>query len=170
MRFFLCAFGAFSLGVPVYAVSSLITVPWEVKQIIDRDRDEHTYFSIPHFFKETDREIRHGFILKPQIQQVPLIGDGSGENSGLSMEAAMEKDGFTDRRNVLLVTAVEKEVEISQEDIQPLPAILGVGNMVSFFSGINFHGPLMNIFIDPAILIPRMLLAGEYPESPDREG
>jgi hypothetical protein len=164
MRFFLCAFGAFSLGVPVYAVSSLITVPWEVEQMIDRDRDENTYFSIPHFFRSRDhqslcQEIRHGFILKPQIQQVPLIGDGSGENFGLSMEAVMEKNGFADRRNVLLVTAVEKEMDFSREEIQPIPAVLTVGNRVSFFSGINFSGPLMNIFLDPAVLVPRMLLA-----------
>jgi hypothetical protein len=166
VRFFLCAFGAFSLGVPVYAVSSLITVPWDVERMIDRDRDENTYFSIPHFFRGGEsgsgpEEIRHGFILKPQLQQVPLIGDGGGENSGLSMEAAMEKDGFADRRNVLLVTAVEKEMDFSREEIQSLPAVLAVGNRVSFFSGIAFSGPLMNVFLDPAVLIPRMLLAGE---------
>jgi hypothetical protein len=166
MRFFLCAFGAFSLGVPVYAVSSLITVPWDVERMIDRDRDENTYFSIPHFFRSPDsfsqpQEIRHGFILKPQIQQVPLIGAGSGENSGLSMEAAMEKEGFADRRNVLLVTAVEKEMDFPREEIQPLPAVLAAGNLVSFFSGISFSGPLMNIFLDPAVLVPRMLVAGE---------
>jgi hypothetical protein len=164
MRFFLCAFGAFSLGVPVYAVSSLITVPWEVEQMIDRDRDENTYFSIPHFFRNRSpqfrrQEIRHGFILKPQIQQVSLIGDRGGANSGLSMEETMEKDGFADRRNVLLVTTVEKEMDFSREEIQPVPAVLTAGNRVSFFSGINFSGPLMNIFLDPAVLIPRMLLA-----------
>jgi hypothetical protein len=160
MRFFLCAFGTFSLGVPVYAVSSLITVPWEVKQMIDRDRDENTYFSLPHFFKSEDKDIRHGFILKPQVQKVPLIGNG-GENAAPSPDPALGKDGFTDRRNVLLVTAVEKEKDIPQEEIRSLPGILGTGNIFTFFSGINFNGPLMNVFIDPAMLILRMILTGE---------
>jgi hypothetical protein len=160
MRFFLCAFGAFSLGVPVYAVSSLITVPWEVNRMIDRDRDENTYFSLPHFFKSEDKDIRHGFILKPQVQRVPLIGSG-GEQAALAADPALGKEGFTDRRNVLLVTAVEKEEDIPQEEIRPLPALLGVGNIVTFFSGITFNGSLMNVFIDPAILIPRMILAGK---------
>jgi hypothetical protein len=159
MRFFLCAFGAFSLGVPVYAVSSLITVPWEVKQIIDRDRDENTYFSLPHFFKSQDTDIRHGFILKPHIQKVPLTE--AGEAGAFSTDPALGKEGFTDRRNILLVTAVEKEEDIPQEEIRSLPAVLEEGNIFTFFSGINFKGPLMNLFIDPAILIPRMLLAGE---------
>lgn len=162
----MCAFGAFSLGVPVYAVSSLITVPWEVEQMIDRDRDENTYFSIPHFFRNRDhqswrQEIRHGFILKPHVQRLPLIGDGNGESFGFSIEAGMEKDGFEDRRNVLLVTTVEKEMDFPREEIQPLPAVLTLGNRVSFFSGINFSGPLMNIFLDPAVLVPRMLLVGK---------
>ncbi|MDR2738808.1 MAG: hypothetical protein LBB68_03140 [Treponema sp.] len=164
MRFFLCAFGAFSLGVPVYAVSSLITVPWEVEQMIDRDRDENTYFSIPHFFRSRDhqswhQEIRHGLILKPLVQEVPLIGGGNGDNFGLSIEAVMEKNGFADRRNVLLVTTVEKEMDFPRAEIQPLPSVLSLGNRVSFFSGVNFSGPLMNIFLDPAVLVQRMLSA-----------
>ncbi|AEF86633.1 hypothetical protein TREPR_1660 [Treponema primitia ZAS-2] len=169
MRFFLCAFGDFSLGVPVYAVSSLITVPWEVTQVIDRDRDENTYFSLPHFFKSEDKVIRHGFILKPQIQKVPLLGDGL-ENTALTADPALGKAGFTERRNVLLVTAVEREEDIPQEEIHSLPAVLGVGNIYTFFSGINFYRSIMNVFIDPAVLIPSMLLAGgsrepEVPES-----
>jgi hypothetical protein len=163
MRFFLCAFGAFSLGIPVYTVSSLITVPWEVKLMIDRDRDENTYFSLPHFFKSEDKNIRHGVILKPQVQKVPLIGSGGDASlaTGCAADIALGKDGFTDRRNVLLVTAVEKEEDIPQEEIRPLPAVLETDNIFTFFSGINFNGPLMNVFIDPATLILRMLQSGQ---------
>ncbi|MDR1949010.1 MAG: hypothetical protein LBQ38_06445 [Spirochaetaceae bacterium] len=146
MRYFLCTFDCFSgalcIGVPEDSVAAIMTYPEEVTEIIKREEGGDTFFSLPHFFELDDRTIRHGIILKP-LNQAALQEDEEGP------------------RNILLVSAVEREIDISPEDIFPLPDLLAAPDRIPFFTGIWFTNSTMIAFIDPASLIARILKDAE---------
>jgi hypothetical protein len=56
MRVFLCAFGDFTLAVPVYAVSSLLLYG-------ENNDNNNIAVSLPDLFKHQDVNIKHGLIL-----------------------------------------------------------------------------------------------------------
>jgi hypothetical protein len=135
MRYFLCPFDRFSLGVAEDAVAAIMIYSGEVSEIIKRETPPgDVFFSLPHFFKLADRTVRHGIVLKSTKE---------------------------DSRNILLVSSVEREADIPQEEIFPLPEILAAPNRVSFFTGIRISGQDMIAFIDPASLIARIIKDAE---------
>jgi hypothetical protein len=150
MKFFLCGFGDFLLGIPISAVSSLMTFSREAEKLVERE-GEDVYYSLPRYFGFQDQLIRHGIILKPMFTHVLQITD---ERPGSPAEAETKWSG----RNVLLVTAVEREADIPGEAIHPLPKLLaGTGREGSLFTGIYFTGTAMVVCIDPELAVLRML-------------
>jgi hypothetical protein len=168
MRFFLCGFNDFLLGVPVSAVSSLMTFSREAREPVEREGGD-VFYSLPRYFGVRDQETRHGIILKPLFSGVLQITD---ERSGPAVlpEAAQEAAPEAAGRNVLLVTAVDREADIAREDLYPLPKLLAGedrrGNNdpgVSIFTGICFTGAAMVVCIDPGLTVLRMLKSGNVP-------
>jgi hypothetical protein len=157
MKFFLCGFGDFLLGIPVSTVSSLITFSGEVRGLVEREGGD-VYYSLPHYFGFPDQIIRHGIILKPLFARVLQITD---ERPGSPAETEGEWSG----RNILLVTAVEREAEIPEEAVYPLPKLLaGKSREGSIFTGISFAGAAMVVCIDPELAVLRILKNSNAPE------
>jgi hypothetical protein len=154
MRYFLCSFDQFSLGVPEDAVAAIMIYPKTVTEMITREeelppesptgdpsgspagslagRSGDVFFSLPHFFELADKTVRHGIVLK------------AGEEGP---------------RQVLLVRTVEREADIAPEDMYPLPQLLTAPGKEPFLKGISFAGQTMIAFIEPAALIARILQA-----------
>jgi hypothetical protein len=122
------------------------------------------FYSLPRYFGIRNQETRHGIILKPLLSRVLQITD---ERPG---PAAAAGEPETAGRNVLLVTAVDKEADIAREDLYPLPRLLAGedrggqgGSGVSVFTGISFAGAAMVVCIDPELTVLRMLRGGNVP-------
>ncbi|MDR1352233.1 MAG: hypothetical protein LBK05_03030 [Treponema sp.] len=137
MRFFLCPFGDYHLGIPTAAADSLLvsgrkgaeTVEWD-------DETGDVYYSLPRFFGFPDLELHHGIVIK-------------------------DPDNFGERnRKILLVTTVEKIEDIPLEDIQKLPRILRNIETSAYFTGIYFNGPVPVLLVDPAHFMRRILNYG----------
>jgi chemotaxis signal transduction protein len=133
----LCTFDDFSIGVPEDAVAAIIIYSGEAPAVIERTEKGDVYFSLPHFFQLENRTVRHGIVLKPQDQMLDRDDEGP--------------------RNILLVSAVERETDIPPEEIFPLPDIATSPERIPFFTGAWFTGPDMIAFIDPASLITRII-------------
>jgi hypothetical protein len=137
MRYFLCTFDNFSLGIPEDSVAAIMIYSEPVSEVVHRGEGEDVFFSLPHFFALGDTTIRHGIVLK-----------------SLNRE---EDENHEGPRNVLLVRSVEREMTITPEDIYPLPELLLAPGKFPFFTGISFADSVMIALIDPALLIARIL-------------
>jgi hypothetical protein len=137
MRFFLCPFGDYYLGVPTEAVASLLVNSREVSKMVEwNDETGDVYFSLPHFFGFSNSELRHGIVIK-------------------------DPDNFGDRnRKILLVTTVEKIEDIALEEIQKLPGILKNIETSAYFTGICFSRSVPVILVDPTHFMRRILNFG----------
>jgi hypothetical protein len=138
MRYFLCPFEHFSLGIPEDAVAAIMIYSGEAVKTAGGEEGGDAFFSLPHFFGMTNQEIRHGIVLKSP-------GAGGGD---MEMEEGP--------RNILLVSSVEREMDIPQEEIYPLPELLLDSGILSFFTGIAFERSVMIVLIDPAVLLARI--------------
>jgi chemotaxis signal transduction protein len=139
MRYFLCGFDQFVLGIPEDAVAAIMIYPETVTAVIRREEGGNVFFSLPHFFEMADKTVRHGIILKA----------GGGP----------EPEGEEGPRQVLLVRSVEREADIAPEDICRPPDLLTAWRKIPFLQGISFTGETMITFVDPAALIARILEA-----------
>jgi hypothetical protein len=135
MRYFLCTLGGFSLGIPENSAAAVVIYSEAAGETISHEEGGDILFSLPHFFALADRRIRHGIALKSP----------EGEEGGGAP------------RQVLLVGAVEKEVDIASRDIYPLPELFLAPGRFPFFTGISFMGPVMIAIVDPAVLITQIL-------------
>jgi hypothetical protein len=136
------------MGVPEDSVAAIMIYHGETPEIVKREENGDVFYSLPHFFDLADRTVRHGIVLKPS-SQLRLRGQDE-----VSPAFSPEEEG---PRNVLLVSAVERETDIPPEEIFPLPEILTAPDRISFFTGIWFTGQAMIAFIDPVLLITRIL-------------
>jgi hypothetical protein len=138
MRFFLCTFEDFCLAVPIDQVASLLLYSQIPQAEVFRDEEKgDVYFSLPHFFGSPGETVRHGLVLKEPEQERTLE----------------ERD-----RKILLVTMVERDENIPENRIQPLPGILFAMDGVSVITGICFvEGSTPILFVDPMRLIPCIL-------------
>jgi hypothetical protein len=141
MRYFLCTFDYFSLGIPEDSVASIMIYSEPIAEAVHRGEGEDVFFSLPHFFALRDTTIRHGIVLK-----------------SLNQEGEENHEG---PRNVLLVRSVEREMTIAPGDIYPLPELLLAPGKFPFFTGISFADAGMIALIDPALLIARILRGTE---------
>jgi hypothetical protein len=148
MRYFLCTFDCFSIGIPEDAVAAIIIYTGEVSDVVKREEGGDVFLSLPHFFELDDRTVRHGIVLKP-LNQLTV------KNRNATEDAAPEQDEGP--RTVLLVSAVEREVDIAPEEIFALPDALVTPNRIPFFTGIWFTNSAMIAFVDPVSLIARIL-------------
>jgi hypothetical protein len=138
MRYFVCTFDHFALGIPEDSVASIIIHSEEVTGTVNRYEGGDVFFSLPHFFALSGLTARHGVVLKPLNQ-----GDSPEPEEG--------------PRQVLLVNSVDREADILPEDIYPLPELFLASGKFPFFTGISFADSGMIVFIDPALLIARIL-------------
>ena len=136
MRVFLCAFGSFSLAIPMRSVSSLTLCASGQSQTVEYNHENHnTYVSLPRLFNLQSENIRHGIILK----------DGDDEN---------EDSQITENRTILLTTEVICETEIQGEEIYPVPKVFGSMYFSTLFSGILFDSrALTNMAGSPVLLL-----------------
>lgn len=141
---------ALILGVPEDAVTAIMIYSEEVTSIVNQDEEGNTFFSLPHFFGLTNQTIRHGIVLKPLVS-------GLSGCSGLPQNDRISSEPEEGLRNILLVSSVEREVDIAPEDIYPLPELLLTLGSLSFFTGISFVGDVMIALIDPVSLVARIL-------------
>jgi hypothetical protein len=136
MRFFLCPFGDFEIGIPAEAAESLFvyntgTDGTETGRAVVHDEETgDVYFSLPRFFGLPGLNVHHGIVLKDPDR----IDDGQN-------------------RKIFLVPMVEKIEDVPSGDIQKLPGILRGMEGSSFFTGIRFQGEAMTLFADPMRLM-----------------
>ena len=151
MRFFYCAFRGFYLAIPIGSVASLMLYPFEAAEAVEhREENGNTYFSLPHLFHLPDETIRHGIVLKES---------GAGEDTTNHIG---EMDHIIENKNILLTTEVEREIDIPETEIYPLPRILaGMGTM-RMFSGIQCASSTAGVgdgtlvlVLDPAYIVMR---------------
>jgi hypothetical protein len=143
MRFFLCPFGDFELGIPAEAAESLLVYNAgtdtavtdraggeDERAVVHNEETGDVYFFLPRYFGLSGQEVHHGIVLK-------------------------EPDRIDDGRNrkIFLVTTVEKIDDVPSGDIQKLPGILKGMEGSSFFTGIRFQGTAMTLFADPMRLM-----------------
>jgi hypothetical protein len=138
MRFFLCPFGDFELGIPAEAAESLLVYNAGAdragseagKTVVHDEETGDVYFFLPRYFGLSEQEVHHGIVLK-------------------------DPDRIDDSRNrkIFLVTTVEKIEDIPSGDIQKLPGILKGMEGSSFFTGIRFQRAAMTLFADPVRLM-----------------
>jgi hypothetical protein len=142
MRFFLCPFGDYDLGIPTAAAASLLVNSRKTAKTVEWDDETgDVYFSLPHFFGFSNPELRHGIIIK-------------------------DPDNFGNRnRKILLVTTVEKIEDIALEEIQKLPGILRNIETSAYFTGVcfsliglNLSAPIL--LVDPTHFMRRILNYG----------
>jgi hypothetical protein len=137
MRFFLCPFGDYHLGIPTEAVASVLVNNRKAAKTVEWDDETgDVYFSLPRFFGFSDLELHHGIVIK-------------------------DPDNFGDRnRKILLVTTVEKIEDILLEEIKKLPGIMRNMETSAYFTGICFNRPVPIILVDPTQFMQRMLNYG----------
>jgi hypothetical protein len=142
------------VGIPEDAVAAIIIYTGETSSVVKREEGGDVFFSLPHFFELKDRTVRHGIVLKPLNQLMAKNRNAAGGADLNSGDAPEQEEG---PRNILLVSAVEREADIAQAEIFSLPEILVAPNRIPFFTGIWFTNPVMIALIDPVSLIARIL-------------
>jgi hypothetical protein len=120
-----------ALGIPSEAAASLRFIAEKPGALIEGDEEEQR-FSVPLFLGFPEDLIRHGIILR---------GEG--------------------RRRVLLLTAVEREIEYSGRDLYRPPGLLRARGAYSFLAGLCFRtldsgDSLPLLLIDPFKLVEEM--------------
>ena len=145
MRFFFCAFSGFYLAIPIRSVLSLMLYSAETTQAVEyREQNGNTYFSLPHLLYMPDERIRHGIVLKEP-------GEDEGE---------AEAEQVIENKNILLTTEVEREIDIPETEIYPLPRVLAGTGVAGMFSGIQFAsggagGGSLVLVLDPEYVVTR---------------
>jgi hypothetical protein len=146
MRTFLCGFEGIFLGVPSEYVAEIIQVSGDMHAVIESHPIEgQVFFSLPRFFGRADLPAPHGIRLKPLVypeaQVKVLRGYSETEVPGM----------------VLVTPPVETEVDIPPEAIQQLPGFIRLPGSLPFLQGVSFTGATMTAFIDPVLLVSRIL-------------
>jgi len=141
MRVFMCAFRSFSLAIPITYISSIMLYYGSSdKKIEYNNENRNTYISLPVIFNLHGEILRHGIILK------------NGEND--------EDSGIIENKTILLTTEIERDINIPEEKIYTMPAILDRMKFSHIFSGIVFglesHDKKMLLLLDPESLISNL--------------
>jgi chemotaxis signal transduction protein len=122
MRVFLCAFGSFSLAVPMKSVSSITLYEGGARKAVEHKKENgNTYVALPLLFNLPQATIKHGIILKNR------------ENEDTQDNSVIEN------KTILLATEIEREIEIPEKNIYPVPKTLKVMRFSNIFSGIAFY-------------------------------
>ncbi|GHV68034.1 hypothetical protein AGMMS49928_06480 [Spirochaetia bacterium] len=138
MRVFLCAFTEFSLAIPIQSISSLLLYTKAALKAVTYNRaNENTYYSLPHIFGFPKETIKHGIVLK---------------------NSEGDEDNLIENRNILLTTEVERETDIPEETIYPMPRVLKGMDFSQVFSGIQFASLSVNTFGPVLVLNPESLV------------
>jgi len=118
MRVFICTFASFTAAIPTESVSSLMLYTRRVSHTVEyHPKNGNAYVSLPRLFKCPTAEVSHGITLK------------NNNNNDETME----------NKIILLTTKVEKEMEIKNELVYPLPKIFTLFRISTFFNGILFN-------------------------------
>ncbi|MDR1838646.1 MAG: hypothetical protein LBQ93_03555 [Treponema sp.] len=116
------AFENFSLAIPIDSVSSITLYQESAAKAVEfKKKNGNTYISLPLLFDLPQALIRHGIILK----------DGKDED--------MENNSVIENKNILLTTEIEREIEIPEKIIYPVPKTLKVMRFSFLFNGIVFY-------------------------------
>jgi len=113
MRVFLSAFSGFTLAVPMNAVAAMMLYDKETEKTVHYDQQSRsTYVSLPRLFRLPNEIVQHGIVLREWNSKVNKV--------------------------VLLTAEVKRDIEIPDEQIHPLPKVLGALRFSEIFSGIQF--------------------------------
>ena len=115
MRAFLCSFVDFSLAIPMRSVSSIALSSNAVARYYQEN--ETNYVSLPQLLNLPSQDIRHSIALKSADYD--------------------SNDG--EKKIILFTTAIERECEIPDEKIFPLPKLFRGMRFSRLFSGINLN-------------------------------
>jgi hypothetical protein len=161
LRFFLCNFADYLLAVPINAVASLLVYSGEAPDTVHYDEEENTvYYSLPGFFG-MDAETRHGIVLQDWVlnsRESGRIQITDSTTAGKHSESALfpyRKEA----RQVLLVTAVERETEINDKKIQKLPKLCYGNRGECMFLGAIFTEDTDEaiLFLDTGLAVMKMM-------------
>jgi hypothetical protein len=142
MRVFLCPYEGFLLAIPIEAVASLTLYGEDAggTEPVEFNRENgNRYFFLPRLL-QCPGEIVHGIVLKDRL---------GGEEEYLDTP---------ENKNILLTTGGEREEDIAEERIYPLPRVLAGGGGAALFRGIQFlsdpgRGDLPLLVLDCEALI-----------------
>ena len=120
MRVFLCSFDTFFLAIPMNAVSSL-SLPQSSDLLEQHDNiiaynqeNRNKYLSLPLLFNHSPESIRHAIVLKNPDDK---------------------DDDIIENKIILLSTAVERETEIPDDEIFPIPKMFNGTRFSVLFNG-----------------------------------
>jgi len=121
MRAFLCAFGSFSVAIPMDAISSLFLLTDQAVQsraIEYNAENKSISVSLLQLFGFPPENAQHGIVLKNNYDAEYLGNDSN--------------------TIILLSTEVEREIDIPNDEIYSVPSIFNYARFSILFSGIRF--------------------------------
>ena len=124
MRYFICASGGVCLAIPAERAERIIPVSRH-QTVLCETEDQTCYISLPVLLREEDTSVLHGVVLKGGAD--PAI------------------------RSILLVSKIDVDLEIPEEEIHPLPG--SFGGVYTYFRGVCFGSQGLIL-----VLIPEKLL------------
>ena len=129
MRVFLCPFEGFSIAIPMDSVASVALYTGESVEY--NEENGQVAISLPRLFNLSEELIRHIIILKNPDGETDYNAD------------------YNDKKNnvMLFTTEIEREVDISGQQIFSLPKALSAARFSVLFNGIQFKS---NQFSDAA--------------------
>jgi len=153
MKVFICAFGGFSLAIPMCYVSSLALHSGQAAEY--NTENPNTYISLPHLFCLPSEVIRHSIALKNPNDENGYIEDDNID------------DIIIVNKIILLVTEVKCEAEIPDTKIFPIPKSLDGMRFSALFSGIQFDsGKVSDAFGKPILFLNIEALIKNFQKEP----
>ena len=101
MKYFICALGRVSLGIPSEQTERIISVT-RIQDAVCETENQDVFISLPALLRQKETAAPHGIVLKPLASQPP----------------------DTSARTTLLTPKIDAEMEIPEENIRSLPRVM----------------------------------------------
>jgi hypothetical protein len=123
VKFFICALAEMILGLPSEGTARIIPAP-HTQTMLYKTVQEDLFLSLPVLFQKDSVSTPHGMILKKKCDQ---------------------------KRLILLVPRIETDIDILEEEIRLLPAL--IGEKLSCLGGACFNNNNLILLLDTENLI-----------------
>ena len=102
MKYFICALGRISLGIPSEQTERIISVT-RMQDAVCETENQEVFISLPALLRQKETAAPHGIVLKPGAGQAPV----------------------NTAKTTLLTPKIDAELEILEENIRSLPRVMG---------------------------------------------
>ena len=101
MKYFICALGRISLGIPSEQTERIISVT-RIQDAVCETENQEVFISLPALLRQKETAAPHGIVLKPLVSQPPDVSS----------------------KTTLLTPRIDAELEIPEENIRSLPRVM----------------------------------------------